>query len=213
MPELNAISRFLLPAIAIGWALGRVYTTENYRSIRRYLWAMIAHTILVEGTRLVFDIDTLPYFTIYSVTTAAILICAIAIGQEALEHLPKHLQDVVILASIGQGVISLFAFGIPEGGYEMLLVVTAVLISIAGVQALATGFLMQDPVKHRSHQTLGLLWVMQAILFYVYAAGMPLYPQGWESVGRWLPATLVVLGMAKLGHDFSYGIPLRVKVN
>lgn len=197
--------RFLFPAIAIAWALARVYSTGNYRSVRAYLWAMLAHTTLVEGMRLVFDIDTVPYFTIYAVTTAAILVCALDIGQQALKHLPKHLQDVVVLASMGQGIMGLFLFGLPEGGYDMLLAATAVTISIAGVQALVTGFLMTDPVKHRAHQTLGLLWVMQAILFYVYAAGMPLYPQGWEAIGRWLPATLVVLGMAKLGIDFKHG--------
>jgi hypothetical protein len=196
--------RFLFPAIAIAWALARAYSSGNYRSIRTYLWAMLAHTTLVEGTRLVFDIDTLPYFTIYAVTTAAILVCALAIGLEALSHLPRHLKDVVVLVSMTQGIMALFLFGIPQSGYEMLLVATAVVLSIAGIQCLVCGVVMPNTIKRHVHQTLGLLWVMQTILFYIYAAGMPLYPQGWEAIGRWLPATLVVLGMAKLGADFKH---------
>lgn len=204
--------------LGILWAIGSVSTTGNYRLIRRYLWALLTATTITELYLTLNEPEGNVYLWTYAVVTIPILFTAIMVGWHASRFIPPFLRRVTLTIAIGQAGFGLL-FSYTAAPIPFLMSLQASILSIAGVLTLVslpvlkvTG-MPENAEGSEPFWTLGLLWVMQAIVFYLYANGAPAYPAGWSKLGEWVPALLVILGMAKLGFDFhtSMGLPVHAR--
>ena len=195
--------RASLTIIAIGWALYRAYASGNYLRIRWYLWSLLGAALLGEAYLHYGHDSATAYWIIYSVVTAAILTNAWLVSFEMV--LKNPLRRVVIPSAMASGLVGLFlAIGPDTSPSTMLLLVQACVLAVAGLQiVLSTPIVFSEAAfiwgEDRPLRTLGLLWMTQAVMFYVMAAGWQLFPARWYAIGDWLPATVVIMFMVNLG--------------
>ena len=195
--------RGLVVIVTIFLALTSVNLTGNYFRIRRFLLAHLVATFagelfLASGG----DTASTTYFWLYLATSLPILISALLISARMVEKAPDELKVHYIAVPIIMAVVAFYLtpFALTRIGVFMAL--QGCILMVAGVQARAAAEL-ESPVLNLPHKTLGMMWILQSILFFLYASGVPIHPIGWEQIGNWLPALIVSGAMLKLAWDFQ----------
>lgn len=193
--------RGLAVIIATFCAIWSVQLTGNYFRIKRFLYAHVAATFSTElfissGG----DTASTAYFWLYVLTTLPILICAVLISARLLSHVPEALRGDYIFVPVALAIVAYFLTPWKPSPVGFFSVLQACILLVVGAQTRVAAEEVPNP---RPHKTLGMLWVLQSILFFLYACGLNLSTVGWERIGNWLPALLVGGAMLKLAVDFQ----------
>lgn len=205
-------------ALAISTALASALMTGNYSRIRAYLWAMLWHSM---GTG-VWCIFAQPegevYFWLYAVVwTLPLLVTAARVSHEAVQHVPPAIRRKIAWVSAAAGVIGGYFSAQPSEG-SILTAVIGGFMATLGLRVRIAAFWMQQFGSTELHggapyRTLGLLWILQSFLFWLYASGVPLYPREWHALGEWTFAAVITPFMLKLMYDFfsATGVAVRAR--
>lgn len=205
--DLLQFARVLGTIIALFCALISVTMTSNHFRVRRYLWAMVVATLAEEFFLMRFSSSSDWYFWMYVAVTIPILVTALLISMRMFQALRKRPRDgrgderwKWVTAPLAAALIGLLSSPL-DSRIKILMAIQGAVLAYAGIQTCAVSLL-----RHATpYLTLGTLWLAQAILFFLYGAGINFRPHVWESLGDWLPAGLVVTAMLKLSKDFLTG--------
>ena len=194
--------RGLITIGAISVALLGVQLTGNYFGIRLFLWAHLAHQFIAE----VFlatggDPYSLTYKWLYVLISLPILVTAVAINGKVLTCVPENQRTAFILPVIA-GILAFYATPFAVTPIGVFMALQALVLGVVGIQTRIAAEYLESVREQAPFKTLGLLWLGQSFLFAMHACGLDLNPQGWNSVGEWLPASLVIAGTLKLTWDF-----------
>ena len=187
---------------AIFFALTAVNMTGNYYRIRWYLAAHLIHMVTLEGF-LMADGD--PYSTtyrwLYIALTVPILLTAAAITLKTYQSVPAEAFGHFVCVPATLMAIGLYLSPWQPHLMSGFYAVTAALLGLMGIQTRAASEYMEHPRHAAPYKTIGLVWILQSFMFFLLAAGINTNPQGWNRVGDWLPAAIVIGGTCKLGYD------------
>lgn len=176
-------------------ALWVVQLTANHLRIRGYLLAHILATFCGE---LFFALKGDPYgqfyYWLYALTTVPILLTAVYIAGRMVETLPAVLRWRYLLVPFSVALVGFFSVPV-DTPIRSLLALQAGVLGMAGLQTRGAAELSPNSAPYR---TLGTLWIVQSLLFFCYAKGLSVNAPGWNALGEWLPALIVVVGLAKI---------------
>lgn len=201
LPTLEE-SRGLFELVAIGAALISVQLTGNYFKIRWYLFAQLVCTFCLEILLACgFERESAIYRGTYFTLSAPVLFCTAVIAWRLVRNIPDQLRPHYIAVPAILAIVA--AYLTPASNpISLYLLFNACVLLVTGTQTRAAAELIENPAERAPHRTLGLLWVVQSMIFFLYASGVNIYPKGWEEIGGWLPAIVGILGIGKLSWDF-----------
>lgn len=213
-----AVAASVVCALAIGAALASALVSGNYNRIRTYLWAMLWHSLGTGAWCIFAQPEGELYFWLYAVVwTLPLLVAGVRVSQEAVQHVPPAVRRKIAGVSLAAGAIG-FYFSLQPTRYSVLTALIGGVMATLGLRVRISAFWMQEFGSTELHgglpyRTLGLLWILESFLFWLYAAGVPLYPQEWHALGEWTFAALISPFMLKLMYDFfsATSIPLRAR--
>lgn len=195
--------RGLLTLAAILLALTSVNLTGNFFRIRAFL---VAHLVATFFTEIFLawggDIASSTYFWLYVLTALPILITAVLIAGRMVSKVPDPLRVHYIAVPVIMAIIAYYLTPFAMTFSGVFLAIQGCVLMVCGMQASAAAEL-DVPAARLAHKTLGMLWMLQAIMFFLYSCGVQFSPTGWEHIGTWLPALLVSGAMLKLAWDFQ----------
>lgn len=210
--------RASLTILAVIVCLASASGTGNFTRIKRYLWMLLFSAVSFEWYLLYYTPEGWTYFFLYLWWTMPVIYTAWRVALESLDFLPSTLHRKTEIGSVIAGLAGA-ALIMPYDAISVLMALQGGALMAIGIQASIGALALTAVPVYKNfrgiapYSTLGLMWIVQAVFCYVYAAGWQMAPEGWYWIGEWFPATAIAGGLLKLAWDFhsTASLPIHAK--
>lgn len=203
--------RAVLIIALLVWVLYRTLASGNYLRMRFYLGALLLTHLAGEAYLWMHGIAgqyNPGYWMLYSIGTAAVLSTAWLVSTEVVWRNPLRWIVIPIsyLAGLG-GMLANPAFS-DAAPAVLLLLVQAAILTVCGTQILGSLPVVFTQVEYihgldLPARVLGQMFIAQAILYHLFAAGTQMLPKAWAAYGEWVPAALLGFFLLRLGWNLK----------
>jgi hypothetical protein len=212
---------FLLAAklVALSVALLSSALTGNFRSERRYLYALSGYTAAIMawfGVLWVLKADPpwYYYWSYYGVASIPVAVTSVRLVREEIQVLPGKVRRLIVSVACMAAAIA---------GASVMPFDPDVLVVFLGSVTFASGLIMHGVANVReatdtlhggaTARVLSLFWMFLGGSLFFYSAGVQVNKVMWEIIGQWLPGVVVVLGALALAWSFhtTVGLPVYVR--
>ena len=195
--------RTVVYIVAVLWAVSRVHYTGNYSQVRVYLYALLGDAIATGTYAYFWGTLGIGYWLVYTVSFTIVAVAALNVAVKALSFAPTFLAKITGSIAITSAVLSGMLVWVTSDRtpHTLVVILEGSLIAAAGVMTLHSAR-MADRAYRDTFATLGALWLVQMGFFYTYAAGVSWNAAPWQWLGEWVPTTIIVAALGKLGWEF-----------
>ena len=199
----ETVNSYLTVAAMVGivFAITGATFTGNFVRVQVFLSCHMLHTLgtgwwTISG----WGDTTTAYFWFYTALTVPLLLSEMYIAFRALDQCPPRLQDRFFMAAI-VAAVAVFMLAVRPERSGVLMALQVFVLTFAGILTRAAAENFEDGTTAAPYRTLGTLWLVQAIMFFLYAKGVTADRQPWEAIGNALPKVVMLVGMLALGRE------------